>query len=57
MNNDIKQFILSLRDKDYSAANRTLEQIVEKKLAERVKKSAKKVSGPNFFKNLKKSNR
>lgn len=53
MNKDIQQFILNLREKNYSLANSTLEQIIENKIAERVKKSAKKVTGPDFFKKKK----
>lgn len=53
MNKDIQQFILNLREKNYSLANKSLEEIIEKKIAERIKKSAKKVAGDNFFKNKK----
>lgn len=53
MNKDIQRFILNLREKNYSLANQSLEQIIEKKIAERVKKSAKKLAGDAFFKSKK----
>ena len=53
MNNDIKQFILNLQSKDYSQANESLEKIIEKKITDRVKDSAKKVSKEDFFKSKK----
>jgi hypothetical protein len=53
MNKDVKQFILNLQDKNFSQANNTLEKIIEQKITDRVKKSAKKVSKEDFFKSKK----
>jgi|APGre2960657423_1045063.scaffolds.fasta_scaffold635169_1 type IV secretory pathway VirB4 component len=53
MNKDIQRFILNLREKNYSLANQSLEQIIEKKIAERIKKSAKKATSDEFFKSKK----
>ena len=53
MNNDIKQFILNLQSKNYSEANSTLESIIERKLTNRIQKSAKEVTSGNFFKKQK----
>jgi hypothetical protein len=53
MKSEIDIFLAKLLDKDYSKANEALEQIIEKKLTERIKKSAKTVSSNEWIKQKK----
>jgi hypothetical protein len=53
MKSDIDKFLSKLLDKDYSKANEALESIIEKKLTQRVKKSAKTISSNEWIKQKK----
>jgi len=43
MKNNINNFLVKLLEKDYSQVNQILEKIIEDKIGEKVKKSAKEI--------------
>jgi hypothetical protein len=53
MKSDIDKFLANLLDKDYSKANEALESVIEKKLTQRIKESAKTISSNEWIKQKK----